>query len=134
MLQPRCLTFPKHKGTTAVTQQRGKSSPLAASFCALNLVLFLLVYYLAPQETPALSTWRFKLSAPVSLNISHDFFKHLEFRKAPNEVDCGISIFILTPISIYKGNANLVSCVQVPLTLQVSSDRAAYLITGMFIY
>lgn len=39
------------------------------------------------------------------------------------------SVFILTPVGIYKGNANLMLCVQVLSSLQVKSDRPTYLIS-----
>ena len=85
MLQPRCLTFPKHQYTTAADASGIK--------CLYSVPELGLSNTQEPKKTcPRYS--EAKLSAPVSLNISNDFFfKHIGFRKVPNEADYGIFCF-----------------------------------------
>lgn len=53
------------------------------------------------------------------------FFKYFGFEKAPDEI-VAFSISILTPVGIYKGNANLMLCSNT-FDSSVSSVRAIHL-------
>lgn len=121
MLQPRCLTFPKHQCTTAADASGIK--------CLYSVPELGLSNAQEPKKTcPRYS--EATLSAPVSLNISNDFFSNIQdSEKSQMKPIMAFSVFILTPVGIYKGNANLMLCVQVLSSLQVKSDRPTYLIS-----